>query len=657
MRSCLPAISVALALFTASPASATWIPNGNPLCTATGAQSASSAVSDGAGGAIVVFSGGQAFAQRVTFAGEIPPGWAPNGNPLCIAPGSRTAPRAASDGAGGAFVAWEDNRTDASDIYAQHMLASGALDPAWGAAGIPIAVGPVVQYVVSISPDGAGGCIIVWQDDRNAIGDPNLDIYAQRVNAAGVPLWTANGQVVTNAPGSQYLAEVVGDGLGGAYITWEDHGGSVPRVYVHHLSPAGSAAPGWPANGLALGTVGPLGAQYAPAIAADGLGGALIAWSGSSNSVVFHSFVQRVGAGGAIAPGWPAAGAQLCNLLQTQDIPQVVSDRTGGAIVVWRDFRDISNPSVNYDIYAQRVNASGVPQWTTNGVPVCTAPGIQDIPSAISDNQGGVVVAWEDYRGGGGESDIYALRLTNAGVRAAGWDADGTALCALSGYQTGPVLVPDGLSGAIVAWSDSRPAPRFQTPDVYATRTPDDIVVPVVASLVSAVAQSDRVALAWQLPAAGVSARVWRRAAAEDWSVIGTKVSGGDGRLAFEDRDVRPGAVYDYRLGLSQDGGEIFAAETRVTVPGALEFALEGARPNPATERLALAFTLPDAAPAVLEVLDIGGRVIDARPVGDLGAGWHVVRIGEAAALKPGLYYARLRRAGRALSARVAVIR
>ena len=182
-------------------------------------------------------------------------------------------------------------------------------------------------------------------------------------------------------------------------------------------------------------------------------------------------------------------------------------------------------------------------------------------------------------------------------------------------------------------------------------------MVPVVASLVSAVAQSDRVALAWQLPSAGVSARVWRHATAEDWSVIGEQISGGDGRLAFEDRDVRPGGVYDYRLGLAQDGGEIFVAETHVTVPGALEFALEGARPNPATEGLALAFTLPDGAPAVLEVLDIGGRVIDARPVGDLGAGRHVVRIGAAAALKPGLYYARLRRAGRALTARVALIR
>lgn len=657
MRPALSALPLALALLAATPAFAAWAPNGIPLCVAPGSQGASSAVSDGAGGALVVFSDGQAFVQHVTFAGEIPPGWAPNGNPLCVAPGTRVALRAASDGAGGAFVAWEDNRTDASDIYAQHILASGVLDPAWGAAGIPIAVGPVVQYVVSIAPDGAGGCIIVWQDDRNAIGDPNLDIYAQRVNAAGVPLWNANGQVVTDAPGTQYLAKVAGDGVGGAYITWEDEATNVPRVYVHHLTAAGSAAPGWPANGLALGNPGPIGAQYSPAIAADGVGGALIAWSGSNNKVVFHSFVQRVGAAGAIAPGWPAAGAQLCNLLQTQDIPQVVSDRIGGAIVVWRDWRDISNPLINYDVYAQRVNASGVPQWTTNGVPVCTAPGSQDISAAVGDDQGGVVVAWEDYRGGGGESDIYALRLTPAGVRAAGWDVDGTALCALPGFQTGPVLVSDGLSGAIVAWSDGRPAPRFQANDIYAARTPDDIVVPVVASLVNATALPDRVVLAWQLPSAGLSARVWRRPAGGDWSVIGSAYSGGDGRLAFEDRDVRPAAAYDYRLGLAQDGGEIFAGETRVTIPGAPDFALEGARPNPATEGLVVAFTLPDGAPAVLEVLDIGGRVLDARPVGQLGAGRHVVRMTTGSVLRPGLYYARLRRAGRSLTARAAVVR
>jgi hypothetical protein len=48
----------------------------------------------------------------------------------------------------------------------------------------------------------------------------------------------------------------------------------------------------------------------------------------------------------------------------------IVSDNAGGAIIAWRDTR-----SVNWDVYAQRVNASGVAQWTANGVPLCAATG------------------------------------------------------------------------------------------------------------------------------------------------------------------------------------------------------------------------------------------------------------------------------------------
>ncbi len=659
MRPAFQILSVTLlATMVAAPASrATWAPGGNPLCTAMGGQFASSAVTDGAGGAIVVFSDGQVFAQRVTYAGDIPPGWGPNGNPLCVAPGSHIAAHAASDGMGGAFVAWEDNRTDAADVYAQHILGSGALDPAWNAAGLPVAVGPVNQYVISMAADGVGGCFVVWQDDRNATTEANLDIYAQHLDAAGDALWTANGHVVCDAAGNQEQPRVMGDGVGGAYVAWQDWRNGRSRIYVHHLAANGSAASGWPGNGLALGNVGAFGDQFEPAIAPDGLGGVLIAWSGSNNMAVYHPFVQRVGASGALAPGWPAAGAQLCTLLQSQNIPQVVSDLAGGAIVVWRDFRDISNPNVNYHVYARRVNASGVPQWMTDGTPVCTAAGTQNYPAAVSDDQGGVVVAWEDARVGANGNDVYAMRLTQAGTRAAGWDLDGSAICTVAGNQNYPQLVPDGLSGAIVAWSDTRPAPRFQTPDVYAGRTLDDFVVPVVASLVSAVAQPDRVLLAWQVPGAGVAARVWRRALGGSWSAIGTAYSGGDGRVTFEDRDVQPGATYDYRLGLVQAGGEIFAGETRVTIPGAPGFALEGARPNPAVSELALAFSLPDGAPAVLELLDVGGRVIEARGVGDLGAGRHVVRLGAGRSIGPGLYWARLRRAGVSLTTRVAVVR
>jgi hypothetical protein len=301
------------------------------------------------------------------------------------------------------------------------------------------------------------------------------------------------------------------------------------------------------------------------------------------------------------------------------------------------------------------VNGSGVRQWALNGVPVCLAPGSHENPAAVSDDQGGVVVTWQDGRGDG--ADIYGLRLTSFGVPAPGWDPGGTALCVQPGSQQVPVMVPDGVSGAIVAWTDGRPAPRFQASDVYATRTPDDVVVPVLASLMSASARWDGVTLAWQLASAGGAARVWRRVEGEAWAPIGDALADAGGRLSFEDRDVRAGVTYDYRLGLMRGGVEVFAGEARVAVPGAAGLALEGARPNPAMDDLSIAFTLPDAAPATLELLDVGGRVIESRAVGSLGAGAHLLSIGAATALRPGIYYARLRHAGRSLMARVAVVR
>ena len=647
------ALSLLLAVLAASPSHAAWVPGGIPLCTSPGSQLANGAVPDDAGGAIVVFSDGHVFAQRVTAGGTIAAGWAVNGNPVSHSPGNSISPRAAPDGAGGAFVVWEDNRTDVADLYGQRILASGALDPAWPSTDLPIAVGPFNQYDFSVAADGAGGMFVVWQDDRSAV---DLDIYAQRMSAAGVPLWTANGLPVCIATGNQFLPHVVSDGLGGAYMVWVDERSNPHLAYAQHLAADGSVAPGWPAGGLALGNPGPIGIEFDAVVTADGAGGALVAWTGSNNKAVFHPFVQRLTAAGAIAPGWPAAGVQMCNLLQSQTVPQIVSDRTGGAIVVWSDFRDISSPPpVSYHLYAQRVNGSGMPQWTTNGLAVCTAAGGQQDAVAVSDDQGGVIVSWGDSRGA--SSDIYALRLLANGTRPPGWDPDGSALCTVSGAQVGPFIVPDGLSGAIVAWSDSRSSVRFQSPDIYATKTLDDIVVPVVVSLVSATAEPGRVRIAWRVPSAGVAARVWRRIADGLWTQGEALVSAGDGSLAFEDRAVEPGTAYDYRLGLGADGGGPFAGEARVVIPGGPAFALAGAEPNPAADGLTLAFSLPDDAPASLAVIDVTGRVRATRSVGALGAGPHLARMAEAGALAPGLYYIRLTRAGRTLTARAAVVR
>jgi VCBS repeat protein len=94
-----------------------------------------------------------------------------------------------------------------------------------------------------------------------------------------------------------------------------------------------------------------------------------------------------------------------------------------------------------------------------------------------------------------------------------------------------------------------------------------------------------------------------------------------------------------------------------IETPAPQHFALEGFRPNPALRAPAVAFTLADASPATIEVLDLAGRRVLLREVGGLGAGRHLVPLESSTRLAPGAYVMRLRQAGRTLSARGVVVR
>ncbi len=101
-------------------------------------------------------------------------------------------------------------------------------------------------------------------------------------------------------------------------------------------------------------------------------------------------------------------------------------------------------------------------------------------------------------------------------------------------------------------------------------------------------------------------------------------------------------------------------AGTPVAVPPAAapaRLALAGAVPNPArAAALTLRFSLPDASPARLELLDVAGRRVALREVGGLGAGEHAVRLETRRPLRPGVHFARLTRDGRSLVTRVCVL-
>jgi hypothetical protein len=92
-------------------------------------------------------------------------------------------------------------------------------------------------------------------------------------------------------------------------------------------------------------------------------------------------------------------------------------------------------------------------------------------------------------------------------------------------------------------------------------------------------------------------------------------------------------------------------------VPGeaSLTFALDPVRPNPSRGgALTVRFSLPTAAPARLELLDVAGRRIASREV---DSGQHTLDLGVGQHLAPGLYLVRLTQGVNTRTARVAVLR
>src|SRR5687768_3881480 len=93
-----------------------------------------------------------------------------------------------------------------------------------------------------------------------------------------------------------------------------------------------------------------------------------------------------------------------------------------------------------------------------------------------------------------------------------------------------------------------------------------------------------------------------------------------------------------------------------IDVPSSYEFSLQGFRPNPSLAAASIAFALPDAAPATLQLYDVTGREIISQQVGCLGPGSHVIQLAHAR-LGSGMYWLRLIREDRILTAKGIVTR
>src|SRR5262249_17963869 len=125
-------------------------------------------------------------AQHVSASGVLDSAWPVNG---LLVRSSAFRPFAfvlVEDGAGGGLLLWARGLVTGPDtfqnrVYAHHLLAAGALDPSWPSGGLPVCSFPAEQTNPSAVSDGANGLVVTWQDGRSAPGD----VYANHILAAG----------------------------------------------------------------------------------------------------------------------------------------------------------------------------------------------------------------------------------------------------------------------------------------------------------------------------------------------------------------------------------------------------------------------------------------------------------------------------------------
>jgi hypothetical protein len=395
-------------------------------------------VPDGEGGAFIVWQDSRTgawdiYAQRIDGSGN--PSWGLAGVEVSAAAGDQTIPQLVSDGQGGIIVCWMDTRLGSNDIFAQRLNARGVTQ--WSFGGVALTTATSTQDRPRIASDGANGAVVVWQDFRFG----NWDLFAQRISGAGAVQWTVDGVAVATVANQQENPVVVSDGAGGVIMSWQDLRSSNYDIYAQRLSASGVAQ--WTSNGIPVSAVS--GHQLDVAIAADDVGGAFLAWE-DQRAGTQRIYAQRLGPTGIQL--WTTDGVAVATPPAATNDPQLASDGTGGVIVTWYDNRGITSN----DIYAQRVASTGVPQWVANGVSVCTSIGEQFTPKVVSDGAGGGIITWHDSRFG--NYDIFAQRVLASGARL--WAVDGLPLCRTVGTQDGPNLVTDGSGGAIVTWTENR---------------------------------------------------------------------------------------------------------------------------------------------------------------------------------------------------------
>lgn len=234
-------------------------------------------------------------------------------------------------------------------LYAQKLNANG--NPLWGAApGLPIFDGGSLQFghFPDFIPDGAGGAVFVWYSSS-----PALQTYVQHVSSDGTEMFPHNGVLVsTDTVNIEVSPTAAYDpGSGDIFVAWTQADARTQGnvgISAQMIGPDGSRA--WGDKGIIIVPQKP-NMENVTSVAALG-DSALIFYSRSDVTGVGQIYATRIGTNGKAV--WSPSPINVSSTPSDKFRLNSIIATNGMAVLTWQD-----GAPPNSDILAQNVNIDG----------------------------------------------------------------------------------------------------------------------------------------------------------------------------------------------------------------------------------------------------------------------------------------------------------
>ncbi len=241
------------------------------------------------------------------------------------------------------------------------------------------------------------GLLLVWSDAHAE----TRDIYVQRVNGQGNPVW-AEPRVVDNKPGFQRNPVLAKTSDGYYMVAWVDtYARQIGDIRIQKIDSEGQIL--WQQGGIPVTDYDAW--KYDLRLVPDNLGGVIITWSSESDGDMY-SYAQSYGADGTRR--WQENGINLTNL-NYYSISSILPDGDNGMIFAYSSVYES-----NSRVYLNRFGMDGTPLWVA---PICHGDSIGMFRGGLlCQGMNSFYLSWSTYANNGSEQYLQQYSLAGSPI-------------------------------------------------------------------------------------------------------------------------------------------------------------------------------------------------------------------------------------------------